>query len=130
MSDTTTNQSLARSDAALVQAVTFTPAQFRDHAEGCEREARALDAESPEPDGFCSARGGDGHRTLAAMLRYAATVVEARETPKTCETCQHYAQDPHRMSGPCAMGVRFDLGGWVPHNFGCILYAERPGEGE
>ena len=42
-------------------------------------EASMLDHEFPEPDDYCSSRGGDSARATAAMLRSAAAVCAAVE---------------------------------------------------
>lgn len=50
----------------------------------------------------------------------------ASRPAQTCATCKHYKQDAHRMSGPCELGVKFDLGSCVPYNFGCTLHEPAP----
>lgn len=46
--------------------------QLQAKADAWEREAKHLDVEFPEPDDWCSAKGGDAHRRTAALMRDSA----------------------------------------------------------
>jgi hypothetical protein len=54
-------------------------ARLLERADSYDRLAGMEDHEFPEPDEFCSARGGDGSRSTASVLRDAAAALSSAE---------------------------------------------------